>query len=137
LQQFDNIIFVLASLDSIHYPCCFGKFHIHPYNMPSNVLDHDSGSLLMPYIYTNKAHYKGNAQVYSLVSWASIVLLLSLPNGIYMPVNSTLPMVGYYNSGDPYNVNIDTFDYCILYVLLAVLLFLLFYPNGGYTDQIF
>jgi hypothetical protein len=62
------------------------------------------------------------------------VLLLSLPNGIHMPVNSTLPMVGYYNSGDPYNVNIDTFDHYILYALLAVPLFLLFCFGGGYTD---
>jgi hypothetical protein len=62
------------------------------------------------------------------------VLLLSLPSGIYMPVNSTLPMVGYYDSGDPYNVNIDIFNYYILHVLLAVLLFLLFCPSGGYTN---
>jgi hypothetical protein len=62
------------------------------------------------------------------------VLLLSLPSGIHMPVNSTLPMVGYYDSSNPYNVNIDTFDHCILHVLLAVLLFLLFCPSGGYTD---
>jgi hypothetical protein len=54
-----------------------------------------------------------------------------------MPVNNTLPMVGYYNSGDPYNVNIDTFDYYILHMLLVVLLFLLFYPSRGYTNQIF
>jgi hypothetical protein len=65
------------------------------------------------------------------------MFLLSLPSGIHMPVNSTLPMVGYYNSGDPYNVDIDTFNHCILHMLLAVLLFLLFYPSGGYTDQIF
>jgi hypothetical protein len=65
------------------------------------------------------------------------VLLLSLPSGIYMPVNSILPIVGYYDSGDPYNVNIDTFNYCILYVSLVVPLFLLFYPGGGYTNQIF
>jgi hypothetical protein len=54
-----------------------------------------------------------------------------------MPVNSTLPIVGYYDSGDPYNVDIDIFDYCILHVLLVVLLFLLFCPGRGYTDQIF
>jgi hypothetical protein len=65
------------------------------------------------------------------------MLLLSLPSGIHMPVNNTLPMVGYYNSGDPYNVNIDTFNHYILHVLLVVLLFLLFYPGRGYTDQIF
>jgi hypothetical protein len=105
--------------------------------MPSNILDHDLGSLLMPYIYTNKAYYKGNTQVYSLVSWVSIMLLLSLLSGIHMPANSILPMVGYYNSGDPYNINIDTFDHCILHMLLVVLLFLLFYPSRGYTDQIF
>jgi hypothetical protein len=102
--------------------------------MLSNALDHDSGNLSIPCIYTNKAYYKGNTQVYSLVSWVSIMLLLSLPSGIYIPVNSTLPMVGYYNSGDPHNVNIDTFNYCILYILLVVLLFLLFYPGGRYTD---
>jgi hypothetical protein len=102
--------------------------------MPSNILDHDSGGLLMPCIHTNKAHYKGNTQVYSLVSWVSIMLLLSLPSGIHMPMNSILPMVGYYNSGDPHNINIDTFDCCILHVLLAVLLFLLFCFGGGYTD---
>jgi hypothetical protein len=102
--------------------------------MPSNVLDHNLDSLLMPCIHTNKAYCKGNTQVYSLVSWASIMLLLSLPNGIYMPVNNTLPMVGYYNSGDPYNVNIDTFDYYILYASLVVPLFLLFCFGGGYTD---
>jgi hypothetical protein len=62
------------------------------------------------------------------------MLLLSLPSGIHMPANNILPMVGYYNSGDPYNVNIDTFDYYILYVLLAVPLFLLFYFSGGYTN---
>jgi hypothetical protein len=62
------------------------------------------------------------------------MLLLSLPSGVHMPVNSTLPMVGYYDSGNPYNVNIDTFDHCILYVLLAVPLFLLFYFGRGYTD---
>jgi hypothetical protein len=124
-------------LDSIHYPYHFSEFHIHPYNIPSNVLDHDLGSLSILYIYTNKAYYKGNTQVYSLVSWVSIVLLLSLPSGIHMPVNSILPIVGYYDSGDPYNVNIDTFNYYILHVLLAVLLFLLFCPSGGYTDQIF
>jgi hypothetical protein len=62
------------------------------------------------------------------------MLLLFLPNGIHIPVNSILPMVGYYDSGDPYNVNIDTFDHCILYVSLVVPLFLLFYPNGGYTN---
>jgi hypothetical protein len=105
--------------------------------MLSNVLDHDLGSLLMPYIHTNKAYCKGNAQVYSLVSQASIMLSLSLSNGVYMPMNSTLPMVGYYDSGNPYNVGIDTFDHCILYTLLAVLLFLLFYSSGGYTNQIF
>jgi hypothetical protein len=65
------------------------------------------------------------------------VLLLSLPSGIHMPVNSTLPIVGYYDSGNPHNVNIDTFDCCILHVLLVVPLFLLFYFGGGYTDQIF
>jgi hypothetical protein len=102
--------------------------------MLSNALDYDLGSLLMPYIYTNKAHYKGNTQVYSLVSWVSIVFLLSLPSGVYMPMNSILPMVGYYNSGDPYNVNIDIFDYCILHMLLVVLLFLLFCPSGGYIN---
>jgi hypothetical protein len=105
--------------------------------MLSNVLDYDSGSLLIPYIHTNKAYYKGTTQVYSLVSWVSIVLLLSLPSGIHMPVNSTLPMVGYYDSSDPYNVNIDTFNHYILHVLLVVLLFLLFCPSRGYTDQIF
>jgi hypothetical protein len=102
--------------------------------MPSNALDYDSGGLSMPYIHTNKAHYKGNAQVHSLVSWVSIMLLLSLPSGVHMPVNSILPIVGYYNSGDPHNVNIDTFNHYILHVLLVVLLFLLFYPSGGYTD---
>jgi hypothetical protein len=91
----------------------------------------------MPYIHTNKAHYKGNTQVYSLVSWVSIMLLLSLPSGIHMPINSILPIVGYYNSGDPYNINIDNFNHYILHMLLAVLLFLLFYPSGGYTNQIF
>jgi hypothetical protein len=65
------------------------------------------------------------------------VLLLSFPSSVHMPANSTLPMIDYYDSGDPYNVDIDTFDCCILYMLLAVLLFLLFYLNGGYTDQIF
>jgi hypothetical protein len=65
------------------------------------------------------------------------VLLLSLPSGIHMPMNSTLPMVGYYNSGNPHNVDIDTFDHCILHTLLVVPLFLLFCPSGGYTDQIF
>jgi hypothetical protein len=105
--------------------------------MPSNALDHNLGGLLMPYIYTNKAYYKGNTQVYSLVSWVSIILLLSLPSGIHMPANSTLPMVGYYNSDNPYNVDIDTFDHYILYILLVVPLFLLFYPSRGYTDQIF
>jgi hypothetical protein len=65
------------------------------------------------------------------------MFLLSLPSGIYMPVNSTLPMVGYYDSSDPYNVNIDTFNYYILYILLVVPLFLLFCPSGGYTNQIF
>jgi hypothetical protein len=91
----------------------------------------------MPYIHTNKAYYKGNAQVYSLVSWVSIMLLLSLPNSVHMPVNNTLPMVGYYDSGNPYNINIDTFDCYILHVSLVVPLFLLFYPSGGYTNQIF
>jgi hypothetical protein len=105
--------------------------------MPSNILDHDLGSLSMPCIHTNKAYCKGNTQVYSLVSWVSIVLLLSLPSGVHMPVNSILPMVGYYDSGDPHNVNIDIFDHCILHTLLAVLLFLLFCPGRGYTDQIF
>jgi hypothetical protein len=105
--------------------------------MPSNVLDYDSGGLLMPCIYTNKAYYKGNTQVYSLVSWVSIVLLFSLPSGIYMPVNSILPMVGYYDSGDPCNINIDIFNCYILHVLLVVLLFLLFCPSGGYINQIF
>jgi hypothetical protein len=105
--------------------------------MLSNILDYDLGGLLIPCIYTNKAHCKGNTQVYSLVSWASIVLLLSLPSGIHMPVNSILPIVGYYNSGNPYNVNIDTFDHCILYMLLVVPLFLLFCPSGGYINQIF
>jgi hypothetical protein len=65
------------------------------------------------------------------------MLLLSLPSGIHMPINSILPMVGYYDFGDPYNVNIDTFDHCILHVSLVVPLFLLFCPSGGYTDQIF
>jgi hypothetical protein len=65
------------------------------------------------------------------------MLLLSLPSGIHMPANSTLPMVGYYDSVDPHNINIDTFDYCILYVSLVVLLFLLFCPDRGYTNQIF
>jgi hypothetical protein len=105
--------------------------------MLSNVLDHNSGGLSMPCIYTNKAHYKGNTQVYSLVSWASIMLLLSLPSGIHIPVNNTLPMVGYYDSGDPYNINIDTFNHCILHTLLVVPFFLLFCPSGGYTNQIF
>jgi hypothetical protein len=62
------------------------------------------------------------------------MLLLSLPSGIHMPANSILPMVGYYNSGDPYNIDIDTFDYCILHILLAVPLFLLFCFGGGYTN---
>jgi hypothetical protein len=62
------------------------------------------------------------------------VLLLSLPSGIHMPVNSILPMVGYYNSGDPYNINIDTFNCYILHALLVVPLFLLFCFGGGYTD---
>jgi hypothetical protein len=88
----------------------------------------------MPYIYTSKAHYKGNTQVYSLVSWVSIILLLSLPSGIHMPVNSILPIVGYYNSGDPYNVNIDTFNHCIFHMLLVVPLFLLFCFSRGYTN---
>jgi hypothetical protein len=102
--------------------------------MPSNVLDYDSDGLLMPYIYTNKAHYKGNTQVYSLVSWVSIALLLSLPSGVYIPVNSILPIVSYYDSNDPYNINIDTFNCYILHILLVVLLFLLFYFGGGYTN---
>jgi hypothetical protein len=102
--------------------------------MLSNALDHDSGGLLMPCIHTNKAYCKGNTQVYSLVSWVSIMLLLSLLSSIHMPVNNTLPMVGYYNSGDPYNVDIDTFDCCILHVLLVVPLFLLFCFSGGYTN---
>jgi hypothetical protein len=62
------------------------------------------------------------------------VLLLSLPNGIHMPINSTLPMVGYYDFGNPHNINIDTFDHYILYILLVVPLFLLFCPGGGYTN---
>jgi hypothetical protein len=62
------------------------------------------------------------------------MFLLSLPSGIYMPVNSILPMVGYYNSGDPYNIGIDIFNYYILHVLLVVLLFLLFCSSGGYTN---
>jgi hypothetical protein len=65
------------------------------------------------------------------------MLLLSLPSGIHIPVNSILPMVGYYDSSDPYNINIDTFNHYILHMSLVVLLFLLFYPSGGYTDQIF
>jgi hypothetical protein len=65
------------------------------------------------------------------------MLLLSLLSGIYMPVNSILPMVSYYDSGDPYNVDIDTFDHYILHMLLVVPLFLLFYLSKGYTDQIF
>jgi hypothetical protein len=65
------------------------------------------------------------------------MLLLSLPSGVHMPANSILPMVGYYDSGDPHNVNTDIFNHCILHVLLVVLPFLLFYPGGGYTDQIF
>jgi hypothetical protein len=69
-----------------------------------------------------------------LVSWVSIMLSLSLPSGIHMPINSILPMVGYYNSGNPYNIGIDTFDYCILYILLVVLLFLLFCSSGEYTN---
>jgi hypothetical protein len=60
LQQFNDVIFVLASLDSIHYPYYFGEFCIYPYNMLSNALDYDLGGLLMPCIYTNKAHCKGN-----------------------------------------------------------------------------
>jgi hypothetical protein len=102
--------------------------------MLSNALDYNLGGLLMPYIYTNKAHYKGNTQVYSLVSWASIVLLFSLPSGIHMPVNNILPMVSYYDSSNPHNINIDTFNYCILHVLLVVPLFLLFYFGRGYID---
>jgi hypothetical protein len=62
------------------------------------------------------------------------MLLLSLPSGIHMPVNSILPMVGYYDSGGPYNINIDTFNYCILYTSLAVPLFLLFCFSRGYTN---
>jgi hypothetical protein len=62
------------------------------------------------------------------------MLLLSLPSGIYMPVNSILPIVSYYDSGDPYNINIDTFDYYILHVLLVVPLFLLFCFGGRYTN---
>jgi hypothetical protein len=88
----------------------------------------------MPCIYTSKAHYKGNTQVYSLVSWVFIVLLLSLLSGIHIPVNSILPMVDYYNSSNPYNVNIDTFNHYILHALLVVPLFLLFCFGRGYTD---
>jgi hypothetical protein len=62
------------------------------------------------------------------------MLLLSLPSGIHMPVNSILPMVSYYNSGNPYNVNIDTFDCYILHVSLVVPLFLLFCFGRGYTN---
>jgi hypothetical protein len=62
------------------------------------------------------------------------MLSLSLPSSIYMPINSILPMVGYYDSGDPHNINIDTFNHCILHMLLVVLLFLLFYSGGGYTN---
>jgi hypothetical protein len=62
------------------------------------------------------------------------MLLLSFLSSIHMPVNSILPMVGYYNSGDPYNVDIDTFDCYILYMLLVVPLFLLFCFGRGYTD---
>jgi hypothetical protein len=105
--------------------------------MLSNILDYDLGGLLMLYIYTSKAYCKDNTQVYSLVSWVSIMFLLSLLSGIHIPVNSILPMVGYYNSGNPYNINIDTFDYYILYILLVVPLFLLFCSDGGYTNQIF
>jgi hypothetical protein len=65
------------------------------------------------------------------------MLLLSLPSGVHMPINSILPMVGYYDSDDPYNVNIDTFNHYILCVSLAVPLFLLFHPSRGYIDQIF
>jgi hypothetical protein len=65
------------------------------------------------------------------------MLLLSLPSGIHMPVNSILPIVGYYDSSNPYNINIDTFDYCILHTLLVVPLFLLFYFSGGYTNLTF
>jgi hypothetical protein len=64
------------------------------------------------------------------------MLLLSLPNGVHMPTNSTLPIVGYYNLGDPHNVNINIFDYYILYALLVVLPFLLFYSGGGCTNLI-
>jgi hypothetical protein len=62
------------------------------------------------------------------------MLLLSLLSDVHMPVNSILPMVGYYNSGNPYNVNIDTFNYYILHILLVVPLFLLFCFGGGYTN---
>jgi hypothetical protein len=62
---------------------------------------------------------------------------LSLPSGIHMPVNSILPMVGSYDSSNLYNVDINTFDYCILYILLVVPLFLLFCSGRGYTNQIF
>jgi hypothetical protein len=62
------------------------------------------------------------------------MLLLSLLSGVHIPVNSILSMVGYYDSGDPYNIDIDTFNHCILYVLLVVPLFLLFCPSRGYTD---
>jgi hypothetical protein len=62
------------------------------------------------------------------------MLLPSLPSDIHMPVNSTLPMVGYYDFGNPCNIDIDTFNHYILHTSLAVPLFLLFYPSGGYTD---
>jgi hypothetical protein len=62
------------------------------------------------------------------------MLLLFLLSGIHMPINNILPIIGYYNSGDPYNIDIDTFDYYILHVLLAVPLFLLFYFSGGYIN---
>jgi hypothetical protein len=62
------------------------------------------------------------------------MLLLSLLSGIHIPANSTLPMIGYYNFGNPYNINIDTFNHYILHVLLVVPLFLLFYFGRGYTN---
>jgi hypothetical protein len=40
------------------------------------------------------------------------MLSLSLPSDIHMPVNNTLPMVGYYVSGNPYNVGIVRGLYC-------------------------
>lgn len=54
------------------------------------------------------------------------MLFSSLPSGICMSVNSTLPKVSCYVLGDPYNIGINNFDYYILYVLLVVLFFLLF-----------